>query len=131
MRSARWPAIVRLDEGALLGRLRRGVGFVGFGLFARLDHLAGQLTLTPSSSPRITAVSWSMVCVIGAMMPYCIRILIRSMGLRCINAARSRTVIALSTMTSLGGRNDRARLFARRQRAFLDGVPALPGAAAV
>ena len=62
----------------------------------------GHLTATPSSSPRMTAVSWSIVCVIGAMMPYCIRILIKSIGLRCISVARSRTVMAASTVTSLG-----------------------------
>jgi hypothetical protein len=73
-----------------------------------------------------------MVCVIGAMMPYCIRILIRSMGLRCISAARSRTVIALSTITSLGGGATTGRGSSRcGMGRSLTAFPALPGAAAV
>ena len=87
-----------LDEAVTLG------GATGLRL-PRLSSTAdasrsGQLTATPSSSPKITAVSWSMLWVIGAMMPYCISTLMRSIGLRSINLARSRTVMESATTTA-------------------------------
>lgn len=61
----------------------------------------------------MTAVSWSMLCEIGAMMPNCIKTLMRSIGLRSMRVARSRTVIESPTTTCAGAAAVRVR--SRRQ----------------
>lgn len=63
-----------------------------------------------------------MVCVMGAIMPYCMRILIRSIGLRCMSVARSRTVMAVSTTTSLGSVVAAGRFLGAARRSLAAGL---------